>query len=90
MFADSPTYNQTLYAAVVALAWIAKELLTMLKGKKKSLADLSTGETLPSYWEKQFDDTRRLIVDAKTEQVTATRELIAAINTLTITILKGK
>jgi alpha-mannosidase len=89
MFADSPTSNEIIYASVVALAWALRETLTLLKNKRKSLADISTGETLPSYWEKQFEDTRRLISDSKSEQINAMRDLTNALNILTVSILKG-
>jgi hypothetical protein len=88
MFIDNPTLEKATYAAIVALAWIAKEALLILRDKNKPISlGISTGETLPAYWDKQFEDTRRLISEAKNEQVAATRENTAAITTLTMTLL---
>lgn len=89
MFVDNPTIEKIAYAAVVGLVWVTREVFTLLKEKRKPMSDVNTGETLPAYWDKQFEDTRKLILETRNEQVNAMRDLTAAINNLTMTILRG-
>jgi hypothetical protein len=89
MFADNPTIEKIAYAAVVGLVWVTREVFTLLKEKKKP-TEVVTGDTSPAYWDKQFEETRKLISEARDNQINAMRDLTSALNQLTMTLLRGK